>query len=349
MRGNVGGVVLLWALRSPCNLGCRYCYFSSGDGSNTPAERRRLGELSHAAMDDVSWDETMRFVASFPKGLIRRVFLAGGEPLMWREARDLICALKLSEAEVVVCTNGLPLRNAEVARFLIDAGVDAVSVSLDSSDASYNDAWRVDRRGVGWAGVVDGLSTLLKLRQGQHRPRIGVYMVVTRQNIDHLLPTASFVAELGCDYLVYQPVSLPDDHPLRDVLSLRRRHRHALLRALREVEEAGLPLRLPDPIYRERVVRSIDPREGRFVKACFGGRDLYFIQPDGSVWDCPSAEKIANTAHRDLASIVGAESATLFDSARRSRCTDCDLFSEDCVNMWQLMAFDGILQPTPGE
>jgi MoaA/NifB/PqqE/SkfB family radical SAM enzyme len=71
--------------------------------------------------------------------------------------------------------------------------------------------------------------------------------------------------------------------------------------------------------------------------SCFGGRELFFIEPDGSVWDCPSSLKIAATHAWRRRTIRGHAAADLFTIT--ARCTDCALFSRDCVNMWPLMGF----------
>jgi len=77
---------------------------------------------------------------------------------------------------------------------------------------------------------------------------------------------------------------------------------------------------------------------------CFGGRDLFFIEPNGSIWDCPSVYKIQITLPDQYLSIKNASAEHLFSQERRCRNTDCSHFSQDCVNMWQLMEFDSILR-----
>src|SRR6266542_5741701 len=76
---------------------------------------------------------------------------------------------------------------------------------------------------------------------------------------------------------------------------------------------------------------AAEAQSGR-VPGCFGGRELFFIEPDGSVWDCPSSLKIAATSPGQRRNIRGRTAAGLF--ATGPRCTDCSLFSHDCVNMW---------------
>lgn len=336
-------VTLLWAPRSPCNLSCEYCYFGTLD-SQTSTLPLWPGQLSHIGAHDLPLDRILAFLATCPPGLLGRVFVAGGEPLLWRGCLDMITALKGQGIEVVVCTNGQPLQDEEVTGSLLAVGVDAVSVSLDSYDAAYNDRWRTDRSGVGWRGVVNGVRVLLEARESRRVPcKVGMYMVVSALNVRHVLGTARFAAELGMDYFVFQPVSLSPAHPLYGTLSLNETHQDELTEEVNALSAAGLPLMLPDRTYVAMVLDVISTNGPGFVPRCFGGRDLFFVEPDGSVWDCPSSLKIAGTPASGRLSVRDCSAQELFSPARRARCTDCGLFSVDCVNMWQLMAFDAIL------
>ncbi|MFD0598696.1 radical SAM protein [Catellatospora coxensis] len=100
-------VDVLWALRSPCNLGCRYCYFG------TLLEHReqpvvQIGQLSHLSRADLGFADLAAFADTLAQSPVRRVFLAGGEPLIWPPVFDLIERIKRAGVEVVVCTNGVP-------------------------------------------------------------------------------------------------------------------------------------------------------------------------------------------------------------------------------------------------
>lgn len=338
------GVIILWAPRSPCNLGCQYCYFGTLDDARTESVPLRPGELSHVGKNDVPLHSLISFIQSFNVELVHRVFIAGGEPLVWPGCRMMIQTLKAAGCQVVVCTNGLPLQDEHLCQWLVEAGVDAVSISLDSHDAEYNDHWRVDRRGDGWAGVVGGIRTLVTQRARSHSDlQIGVYSVISRLNIGHIVPTARLVSDLGVDYYIIQPVSLADDHALHDILSMNESHHRELMQAISELMSLEVKLYLPNKGYLKLFLRSLSSRFSRVVPGCFGGRDLFFIEPDGSVWDCPSMYKIAETPIEEYVSIVGQSSADIFSASRRARNTDCSCFSQDCVNMWQLMAFDDIL------
>lgn len=340
------GVTLLWGPRSPCTLGCLYCYFGTlGGPEDRSAGPSRPGELSHVGRDDLPLEQILTFIATIEPGLVHRVFLAGGEPLVWKGTIPMLLALKERGIEVIVCSNGLALQKPVLCQTLLDLPIDAISISLDSHDSLYNDTWRPDRSGQGWRGVVRGIQTMVRLRNERSaRTKIGIYSVLTQKNLDHALPTGHFVAQLGVDYFVIQPVSLTKDHQLYHELSLDARHYDAFMQAITDLQQAGLNLYLPHPRYVSRVQQTLSREPLPIIKHCFGGRDLFFIEPDGSMWDCPSSDKIQQTLPDQHRSIKNTSAADLFSRERRCRNTDCALFSVDCVNMWQLLAFDSILQ-----
>jgi hypothetical protein len=136
---------------------------------------------------------------------------------------------------------------------------------------------------------------------------------------------------------VPQPVSLAPDHKLAAILSLTPADIPQLLGQYEELYAAGLPLGLPEPDYPSRVAASVAHPAG-MVRGCFGGHTLYFIEPDGSVWDCPSALRIAATPPAARRTIRGQDGAEMFAGPRGCP-QDCALFSADCVCMWPLTGF----------
>jgi len=327
---------LLWALRSPCNLGCRYCYFGTiEEHRDHPADR--VGQLSHLSRADLRAAETLRFAATLADSAVKRVFLAGGEPLIWPAILDLITAITAAGVDTVVCTNGIPLNRPHLVGGLLDAGVSAVSVSLDSVDPVYNDTWRPSRNGKdGYPQVLSGICTLLAARGARPAPRVGIYSVITRNNLNDVTAVAQLAADLGCDYVVPQPISLATSHRLHDTLALTAAHTEPLSRAyaaLYDAPPAGI--RLPSRPFPDQVAAAVRTATAT-ARGCFGGHTLNFIEPDGSVWDCPSGLRIAATAPERRRSIVGASAAELFPPPTGAP-ADCPLFSVDCVNMWPLM------------
>lgn len=328
-------ITVLWALRSPCSFGCPHCYFGElADHKETLPEGP--GVLSHIPVRDLDRTVMEEFAQSLAGSPVERVILAGGEPLDWLPALSLIKTIKDAGCEVVVATNGVPLTRPGIARRLVELGVDGVSVSLDSADAAVNDRLRPSRSGrVGHREVLDGIRTLLSERGSGPGPRVGIYTVVMRDRPQEITDVARLASEVGVDYYVPQPISLPSDHKLFAERCHTPEDVPAVEDQLRRLQADPGGLALPDAAYMQQFLASISTQDSGRVADCFGGAQLFFIQPDGSLWDCPSDRRIAATAPSQQRTIVGADARTLFDG--RPACTDCSHFSRDCVNMGPLV------------
>lgn len=328
-------ITVLWALRSPCSFGCPHCYFGElAEHKETLPEGP--GVLSHIPVRDLDRTVMEEFAQSLAGSPVERVVLAGGEPLDWLPTLSLIKTIKDAGCEVVVATNGVPLTRPGIARRLVELGVDGVSVSLDSAYAAVNDRLRPSRSGrVGHHEVLDGIRTLLSERGSGPGPRVGIYTVVMRDRPQEITDVAQLASYIGVDYYVPQPISLPPDHKLFAERCHTPEDVPAVEDQLLRLQADPRGLALPDPAYMRQFLASISTQDSGRVKECFGGAQLFFIQPDGSLWDCPSDRRIAATASSEQRTIVGADARTLF--ANRPACTDCSHFSRDCVNMGPLV------------
>jgi MoaA/NifB/PqqE/SkfB family radical SAM enzyme len=336
-------ITLLWALRSPCAFACPHCYFGTIE-DHKAAPPNRFGVLSHLSRTDLPADALMAFARSLSGSPVERVVIAGGEPLDWPGALEVIALIKQAGSQVVVATNGIPLTRPTVVERLVDLGVDGVSVSLDSADAQVNDRLRPSRSGrFGYDQVLDGIGRLLDARGDRTAPRVGIYTVIMRSRPQEISDMAHLAAEVGADYYVPQPISLAEDHKLFTELAHRPEDAAAVADQLDRLYADPAALALPEPSYARRFVEAISTHDSQQVDGCFGGARLFFIQPDGTLWDCPSDRRIAATPPERQRTIHGADARTLF--ASRPACTDCALFSRDCVNMWPLMDLTRLLNP----
>ncbi|RMI46715.1 radical SAM protein [Streptomyces triticirhizae] len=328
-------ITLLWAVRSPCSFGCPHCYFGELE-EHKETLPEGPGVLSHIPVRDLDRAVRKEFARTLAGSPVERVVLAGGEPLDWLPTLSLIKTIKDAGCEVVVATNGVPLIRPGIARRLVELGVDGVSVSLDSADATVNDRLRPSRSGrVGHREVLAGIRTLLRERGSEPGPRVGVYTVVMRDRPQEITDVARLASDIGVDYYVPQPISLPPDHKLFAERCHTSGDVPAVKDQLRRLQAEPRGLSLPDPAYMRQFLVSISTQGSGRVADCFGGARLFFIQPDGSLWDCPSDRRIAATSASARRTIVGGDARTLF--ADRPACTDCSHFSRDCVNMGPLV------------
>src|SRR5688572_2236426 len=106
-----------------CNFRCVYCMPKEVFGRGYQFLER--GQL-------LTFEELERLARIFVGLGVQKIRLTGGEPLMRRELEKLVQLLGPLGAEVTMTTNGSLL--AEKARALKDAGLERVTVSLDSLD-----------------------------------------------------------------------------------------------------------------------------------------------------------------------------------------------------------------------
>ena len=322
-------ITLLWALRSPCNLGCRYCYFGTIE-EDRGAPAGQPGQLSHLSRTDVSLADVSGFLSTLANSAVQRIFLAGGEPLIWPPIFTVVEMIKAAGVQVILCTNGIPLSRPEIVANIIELGVDAVSVSLDSADPAHNDHYRPSRNGRhSWSDVVTGAARCGPPEEAWAARR-----------------PACIQSSLGLISRL-QPTPHTHTHPTH---TLTHTHSHTLAHRLTHTHSDatrthGVP---PSSTARGRfsypqLVLSTITMATQLVPGCFGGHQLAFIEPDGSIWPCPSRYKIAATTAPQRRTIRGHHAAELFGMQRRTCPHDCALMSDDCVNMWPLMGFDRFL------
>ncbi len=107
-----------------CNFRCVYCMPKTVFGRDYPFLPR--GEL-------LDFGEIARIVRVFAAHGVTKVRLTGGEPLLRRDLERLIGMLdRIPDLEIALTTNGSLL--AKKARALREAGLDRITVSLDSLD-----------------------------------------------------------------------------------------------------------------------------------------------------------------------------------------------------------------------
>lgn len=131
-----------------CNLRCAYCMPAEEEYSFLP--RRAL----------LRFEEVARIAAASVRLGVEKIRITGGEPLLRKDLPHLIEQLREIEGlrDLALTTNGILLRAQ--ARTLRDAGLDRVTVSLDSLDDETFGA--INGRGVRVAPVLDGIEAALE-------------------------------------------------------------------------------------------------------------------------------------------------------------------------------------------
>jgi cyclic pyranopterin phosphate synthase len=153
-----------------CNFRCVYCMPKEVFDADYPFLPQ--GEL-------LSFEEIVRIARVFAAEGVEKIRLTGGEPLLRRDIDRLVAMLRgaLPDVELTLTTNGSALKAK--ARALRDAGLDRLTVSLDSlDDATFRAMNDVD---FPVARVLEAIDTAAATGLGP----IKVNMVVKRGANDH--------------------------------------------------------------------------------------------------------------------------------------------------------------------
>jgi len=166
-----------------CNFRCQYCMPKEIFGSDYPFLPTK--EL-------LTIDEIARFVKAVAPYGLRKVRLTGGEPLVRAHVEDLVQILRDNhpDLELAMTTNGSLL--PKKAPLLKKAGLDRVTISLDSLE----DEVFMAMNGVNFPvqKVLDGISAA----EDQELFPIKINMVVKRGvNDQSILPMAEYFRERG--------------------------------------------------------------------------------------------------------------------------------------------------------
>lgn len=319
---------VLWAINSKCSFHCKYCYLDFSE-ENNPINNKNSKNVS-----DISEDEINKFIDQFQKNNISRVFIAGAEPLdNAKKTFEIIKKIKAKKIQVILCTNGYLID--KYYHEIIESNIDAISISLDSHKKEYNDKYRGYPTKDGFERVVNGI----KLLKGKSNIKVGIYTVLTKLNFRDLEKIYQFATNLEVDYFVFQPIYLNKDTKLFNELSLNKADIEEIKNIIVGLYQNETNTKLPNREYAKMMLDAVKQKE-KCIHNCFAGESLFFVTPDGVIHACPSSKMIPKET--TTINVCDGRLEDIFVS-KKIRIKECNNFSEDCVNMWQLMSFDEIL------
>ena len=185
-----------------CNLRCSYCMPAEGIPLLAKADLLHFGEL--ATIVDV-----------FLSVGVEKVRLTGGEPLVRKEVWRLVEMLAGRSAiqDLALTTNGLLL--AQQAKDLFSAGLDRVTVSLDTL---REDRFQKLTRRAGLKKVIEGFDALQAA--GFSGTKLDT-VVIRGFNEDEILDMLHFAQERNCEirYIEYMDVAGALQWSMRQVVS----------------------------------------------------------------------------------------------------------------------------------
>lgn len=325
----MGPSVVAWEATRACNLVCRHCRAEAvptcDPAELTSAEARRL-------LEDV---------ASFCRPTF---IITGGEPLLRPDVLELARYGTSLGLRVVMSTNGTTL-TADTVRAIREAGILAISVSIDGPDAASHDAFR------GVPGAFAASLEGMRLARETGLP-FQVNTTVTRHNVDalpRLLELARQVGALTWDVFLLVPAgraSAEDEiPPARYEQVLAWLLEQSTTGGAGEAPAAGMPAGrgMPPaavPASREgmRIKVTCGPMyarlwiqrggQGRRPQGCMAGDGFAFISRTGKVYPCGYFPREAGDIRERPFSAIYRESPLFMElrdpALLRGKCGRCE-------------------------
>jgi radical SAM protein with 4Fe4S-binding SPASM domain len=256
-------LVLSWNLTRKCNLKCSHCYINA---------------TTQQLKNELTTEEGKNLIDQICEVSRPLLILSGGEPLLRQDVFELIRYGAAKGLKMGLGSNGSLIDGTAAAR-LKDAGIQTVSISLDSNIPGQHDAFR---------GVAGSWEKAVKAIKALRESGVLVQMntTVTQQNYDQIDDLMSLAEELEVEnfhlfFLVPtgRGVKIADISPdkYEDMIktTFAKTTRHTL-----NVRPSCAPQFM-------RIAKDMGLDMRRWIRGCIAGLYYCRVYPNGDITACP--------------------------------------------------------------
>lgn len=267
--------LVAWEVTRTCNLACIHCRAAALD---RPYENELTTEESFKLLDEIS---------SFASPII---ILTGGEPLLRSDIFDIAAYGTGKGLRMTMAVNGT-LLTPDVARKMLDSGIQRISVSLDGATADSHDAFRQVQ------GAFDGaLKGIGNARQVGLDFQINT--TITQQNLHELADIQKLVVSLGAvAHHIFLLVPMGRGKDLSQQGISAEQYEKTLHWFYEQKDHVSLQLKATCAPHYYRILRQRAKEDGREVsfqtfgldavtRGCLGGTGFVFVSHVGQVQPC---------------------------------------------------------------
>ena len=257
--------LLALELTRRCRFNCRHCRANADPSARS--EEMTTGQ----------WKKILDSIATYEKCV---VIMTGGEPMEREDIYELIAYGRALGLRVVMATCGYAVDDASIAA-LREAGVMALSFSLDGATAETHDAFR----------RTDGaFNAVIRAAEAAQRAdlRFQINTTITRSNLVEVPAIADLARRIGA-YCWNPFILVPTGRGEEIATELLQPEQYATLLAdlLKLKTESPIELRVTCGPQYARLYRENQPRgAGGHVSGCMGGRGFGFISHCGDIQTC---------------------------------------------------------------
>jgi heme b synthase len=264
-----------WEVTRSCNLACIHC---------------RAAALDKPYENELTTEESFRFldnIATFAKPII---ILTGGEPLLRPDIFEIAAYGNEKGFRMTMAVNGT-LLTQEIAKRMIDSGIQRISISLDGATAESHDAFRQMQ------GAFDGaLRGIAGAREAGLDFQINT--TITQQNLHELSAIQDMVVSLGAvAHHIFLLVPMGRGKDLAEQAISAAQYEETLHWFYEQKDKVPLQLKATCAPHYYRILRQRAKAEGKDVdfktfgldamtRGCLGGVGFAFVSHVGQVQPC---------------------------------------------------------------
>lgn len=248
-----------------CNHRCIHCYNLDSEIQNRPMRR----------VDD---ETVLKCAQKLVDNQVFGVIVTGGEPLIKKElTKQVICLLKEHQIRVSLNSN-LTLFDDDFIAFLKEKKVGVLTSCPSGISTSFTKLVGVDN----YARFETNLKKLVAAGV-----RCTVNMVVTKENLHEIRPTAEKMKALGCKSFAATPMGLNVEYPRLDLLLTVEEVRQVIADLLWIEKALGMKVdvleALPKCVFSESVLME---KHAFLNRKCQAGRTVIAVSCNGDVRPC---------------------------------------------------------------
>jgi radical SAM protein with 4Fe4S-binding SPASM domain len=297
-------------MTTKCNNRCRYCY-------------NHWRKQKHYPHHTLSIDKVNFIIAELHRYQVFRCVVSGGEPLLPVVKPATFEAIGKIKKSGMVChlnSNVTSLTKEDATR-LKELGVDSVLASLMSCDERTHD-WLANRVGAN-RETIRGIKLL-----ADADVRVGVSMVLTPQNQDHILETAKLTKSLGARGFYVTKASCPVSCQDFTMFNVSPEVVRKSLDQLLEIEQTlGLSVDILEA-YPHCFLGDLKKYERYARRRCGGGVGTCVIAANGDIRACTHDDAVYGNIFKDG---LHASWTNMLDWRNGSKlpavCLDCDFLA----------------------
>lgn len=256
-------LVISWNITQKCNLNCSHCYINAED-------KEFINELTT--------EEAKNLIDQISEVSKPLLILSGGEPLLREDVYELISYGTAKGFKIGLGSNG-SLIDDVVARKLREAGIETVSISLDSHIPEQHDKFR----GVlgSWKKAVEAIKALR-----ENNVLVQVNTTLTQQNFNQIGNIMSLAENLGVEnfHLFFL---VPTGRGVKIIDISPAMYESMIKKTFARTHKHKLNLRFSCAPQFMRVAKDMGIDVKRWIRGCIAALYYCRVYPNGDITPCP--------------------------------------------------------------